>query len=436
MVAMLGISAALLGWAFFGGMPEAEDAAAAGKARKAKTERAEEDAGSAAAGRRGMRSAEGGDSGRVASMRARLLSREPLGDIDLWDVVQDMSLDELRQIFAEPDLFELKFGAGAPGDAEDGLLPGPEHPRRVELVPILWERLGLLSPQEALDLAKERLKGTDRQHYGALLKGVAKTDPALALKFLGQSSAVFGEDYVLVGRNTVDLFGVLTESSPRKALGVIPDLISVSQDSAYLGYVQALPAETDWAAEIARAESLGIAPSHEGFGGLMDSTAALVTRWAHKDPDAAFAWMAGALADSGPSGYSVVIHDWIREDAEKALPWLEAWQPEGRDKGGIFMSVIYEDSMRDLAATDRVLAMIADPEKRDAAVMQRLASNVPRLPGPALAHLINSPLISEEVRQAANAVMAGERVLMPGEEEEAAEAEEGVLPPTPLPDLR
>ena len=92
--------------------------------------------------------------------------------------------------------------------------------------------------------------------------------------------------------------------------------------------------------------------------------------------------------------------------------------------------------MKDLAATDRLLALIPDPEKRDAAVMQRLARGGPPLPGPALAHLINSPLISEEVRQAANAVMAGERVVMPGEEEEAGEGEENVLPPAPLPDLR
>jgi hypothetical protein len=234
-LAVLGLLGVVAGWAFFGGMPDAEEAAAGGKARKAKTERGGEEAEASAAARRGTRGGEGGDSHRVESMRARLLSREPLGDIDLWDVVQAMSLDELRQIFAEPDLFELKFGAGAPGDAEDGLLPGAEHPRRVELVPILWERLGLLSPQEALDLAKERLKETDRQHYGALLKGIAKTDPALALGFLRDSAAVFGEDYVLIGRDTVELFGVLAESSPREAIGVIPELISASQDFAYLG---------------------------------------------------------------------------------------------------------------------------------------------------------------------------------------------------------
>lgn len=434
-LAVLGLLGVALWWGLSGGMPDAEERVA-GKSeiRKARTGQAEADQTEAAA-RQGSRAAGNVDSHRVESLRARMLSREPLGDIDLWDVVADMTLEELRQIFAEPDLFELKFGEGEPGDSESGLLPGAVHPRRVELVPILWERLGLLSPQEALDLAKERLRGKDRQHYGALLKGIAKTDPALALGFLRESAAFFGPEPVLIGVDTVQLFNVLAEKSPQEAIGVIPGLNSMSQDFAYLGYVQVLPEETDWGAEAERLKSLGIAPGQASLHGFTASTGRLVARWACEDADAAFAWMAGALKASLDSAYTHVINDWIRADAEKAMPWLEAWQPEGRDKQVIFMSVIYEDSMRDLAATDRMLAMIPDPQKRDYAVMQRLAGGGPPLPGPALTHLINSPLISEEVRQAANAVMAGERVVMPGEEE-AAEGDGGVLPLEPLPDLR
>lgn len=312
--------------------------------------------------------------------------------------VNQLPLELLRELLANPEWFEDLQKA-----ADDLSVIDPIYPRRQLLAILIWERIAKLAPQEALDLAfKSPGWEKDTWRAGPVLRGIAKSDPALVLQFLRNPPAGLDLHAAgLVSEQAEQLTNLLARHSPLETLQMIKTLPEQIQTAGYTGYVQTLGAGTDWEAELIRFGEELPELAELGFQGA--AYCELADAWVLQDPDAAFARI-GKYEDS-IMVYRSAIDSWIQSEPAEAVEWLQSWQPEQGDPDRVYSEVLSGNFENETSTLDLLLGLFRDPAMRDQAVIRKMSTADSSVPLETLRHLQVSPLLSDQARQSVTTVL-------------------------------
>lgn len=312
----------------------------------------------------------------------------------LQQTIGQLSVEGVRELLAERTLLD---DVQRPERGDDDF-PDPIYPRRSDVNHLLWKQLGKLTPAEALEYLVE----LDRSGAGTLerlrsvLPGVAKCDPALALRFLKDPPVSLENSHI--GQCFEEVVPLLVKYSREEAFDAIWHVPPLDRKEYYLGYVSGLPAESDWPAEVERLERELLEYAELGF--RAEGVAGfLAGAWACSDPDAAFAWI--ATDEANPvHGYCDAIRVMFHKEPREAFRWLTTWNPEGVDRDAIFSYVLVSGGAEQIRWVDGLLELISDPAQRTVAVKRTMKNLGSSMPMDSLVHLKSSPLLDDEARQA------------------------------------
>lgn len=265
----------------------------------------------------------------------------------------------------------------------------PRYPWRKVVERALWERYGLLAPEEALAKCAEQ-PWQERVDPGPVLGGVAQTDPLRPRQWIEERKAA-GEG--VMARDTKLLMESLVAFSPDEAFATLMELADGLHMALYPAYGKALGnrAQVDWEREVRRI-------SEEGFVDLLrDAPEVLAGAWARSDPDAAFAWLKDS--DASPLDYADALVTWMRAEPEEARSWLEERAPEEFLQDEFLKEVVVRGGMMDRETVDVLLELMEDPARREEAVMTGILFYGSETKREDLENLLESSLISEKAKE-------------------------------------
>jgi RNA polymerase sigma factor (sigma-70 family) len=310
-----------------------------------------------------------------------------------------LSADAVRELLAERGLFE-----NVQGPEREDEFPNPVYPRRWNVECLLWRHLGKITPEEALQylVAIDAPAGGVLENASSVLPGVAKSDPALVLRFLRNPPAELPE--MGLGGCFDELLPLLVEHSREGAFEMIHHLTPMDRKEWYLGYVHSLGPETDWDAEVDRLNRE--LPGFAELGFRMEGVAGhMAGEWARSDPESAFAWIATDQANA-TAGYFDAIRIWLLKEPSEGFQWLKTWNPAGIDRNAVYSNVLIYGGAGDLAVVDGLLELIPDPAARTTAVKKAMKNMGRGIETEVLLHLKGSPLLSDEAWQAVEDTIA------------------------------
>ncbi len=271
------------------------------------------------------------------------------------ELVKELSLERVKALLADrsTDPTYLDDPGAPPLDAGSWR----SFPYRLLLAAALWERYGMLAPEEALT---EAFSGKSEWHRGhdksPLLAGVAQVDPERALAFIRNPPEELHLGLLVDMRPLMD---ELVKHSAQEALQILPAINASDRPRAYAAYLMAMDPQFDWAQEAERLKG-----NRQAEGAFEHTSGYLAGMWARQDPAAAFAWMKGQGMTR--SGYHTAIGFWMEEDVAGAKAWLKDWEaPSGETKAELLRNALLYVLTPSLEPLVAVLELTGDQDQRD-----------------------------------------------------------------------
>jgi hypothetical protein len=349
----------------------------------------------------GGRPAQGDDEAqRIARVKEWLMAESsPLVTVEREAAARELagvlSLDAVRKLLAD----EAALGNVMAEDRLNAEMV-PRYPWRKPVVGALWERYGLLAPEEALAKCAEQ-PWQERVDPGAVLGGVAQTDPLRPRQWIEERKAA-GEG--VMARDAELLMESLVAFSPDEAFATLMALADGLHMALYPEYAKALGdrAQVDWEKEVRRI-------SEEGFVDLLrDAPEVLAGTWARSDPDAAFAWLKDSDEPLLDCADALVL--WMNAEPVEARVWLEERaQEEFLQDEFLMRALAARGGVMDRETVHVLLELMEDPARREKAVITGVLFYGSETKREDLEHLLESPLVSEKAKREVEAALEKRR---------------------------